>query len=656
MLLFALILSGCAKKTVISVPPPEAVPPEKKAEAALFKRADTLLQSGFYAESLEAFSSYLKRYPEGMHADGALMKIAAIQKTLGDLDAAHRAYQELVQRFPRSRFIPEAQVGILEVDYEKAAYMQVIQGAKVLLDKGLSRPLQVRLFTVLGDTYQALERYPEALDAYLRAVHAADGARRERLLSRMEEAIAQLDTETLRLFMKRTTDPILKSRLLLQWAINAADSQKPETAAQALNRFLSRYPGHPLAGKARALLETLTSEAAFDPHTVGCLLPLSGAYRAYGKKALRGIELALTDFTATPGHPRIKLVVRDTRSDPEGAAAGIRELARARVAAVIGPLARAEAAAAEAQKLKIPIITLTQKEKITRIGDYVFRNFMTPRMQVEALVDFCVKRLGLSRFAVLYPDESYGKTFMNLFWDAVIAHGGTMMGVEAYAVHQTDFADPIKKLTGMYYKIPKALQRAAAFNAKEEGEAFWTGPETSGAPGSAQRAAGTDPGKGKGPFIDFEALFIPDAPRTAGLILPQLAFHDVRNVYLMGTNLWHSHKLIQMAKKYAQGAMMVDGFDVNSRAEPVKAFVEKFVSVYGETPGFMEAVAYDTARIVFETAAKPRVRFRSRFRDALLTLSGFQGLTGPTFFGPDGEAQKRLILFRIQGDAFVEIR
>jgi branched-chain amino acid transport system substrate-binding protein len=46
-----------------------------------------------------------------------------------------------------------------------------------------------------------------------------------------------------------------------------------------------------------------------------------------------------------------------------------------------------------------------------------------PQMQVQSLVSFAVEELGARRFAVLYPDENYGRRYMNLFWDQVVNMG-----------------------------------------------------------------------------------------------------------------------------------------------------------------------------------------------------------------------------------------
>ena len=95
------------------------------------------------------------------------------------------------------------------------------------------------------------------------------------------------------------------------------------------------------------------------------------------------------------------------------------------------------------------IITLTQKGDITAIGEYVFRNFLTPAMQVEAVVSYATGALDIERFAILFPNENYGRTFMQLFWDQVISAEGKVVGVEMYEPNQTDFVDAIRKLVGL---------------------------------------------------------------------------------------------------------------------------------------------------------------------------------------------------------------
>jgi ABC-type branched-subunit amino acid transport system substrate-binding protein len=278
-------------------------------------------------------------------------------------------------------------------------------------------------------------------------------------------------------------------------------------------------------------------------------------------------------------------------------------------------------------------------------------------MQVETITAYAVETLGLSRFAVLYPDDTYGHTFMNLFWDDLLRRGGKIVGLEAYDPELTDFADPIQKLVGRYYDVPEDLKplfvsmiedmENAGIIPKEEPADESTGDQVSV---STRAEEESEPRS----IVDFEAIFIPEEPKKAGLIVPQLAFYDIKNVLLFGTNLWHTPTLIEMAEQYVQGAMMPDAFYAESPSDQVTAFVEIFEQTYQEKPGFIEAVIYDSALMLFEVVSTPNIRYRSEIRDELLNLD-FQGVTGATRFDSEGEALKELHLLRIKGRRFVEL-
>jgi ABC-type branched-subunit amino acid transport system substrate-binding protein len=297
---------------------------------------------------------------------------------------------------------------------------------------------------------------------------------------------------------------------------------------------------------------------------------------------------------------------------------------------------------------------LTQKDNVTSIGDYVFRNFITPEMQVKTLADYITASLGLNRFAILYPDETYGITFMNLFWDRLLEDGGKIVGVEAYNPQHTDFADPIKKLVGLYYDLPEDLREAPQLRMEEDESQRDEGAVSDPDMTDENQDPKTDDEVPEA-MVDFDAIFIPDEPKIAGLIIPQLAFYDVNDIYLLGTNLWHSDLLVEMAAQYVQGAIMPDGFFAESAEPAVKNFVRIFEETYQERPGFIEAVVYDSAMIIFSVLNKPDLRFKSELKNELLNMAVFSGITGPTYFDENGEAQKQLYLLQIKGRRFVEL-
>ena len=110
-----------------------------------------------------------------------------------------------------------------------------------------------------------------------------------------------------------------------------------------------------------------------------------------------------------------------------------------------------------------------------------------------------------------------------------------------------------------------------------------------------------------------------------------------------------------MAKRFVQGAMMPDGFIAKSDSIHVEKFVNSFVETFGQQPEFIEAVAYDTAKVLFQLMARPDVRFRGALKNALKSLNKFNGVTAFTSFDDGGNGLNKLYLLRIEGDRFVEL-
>ena len=129
----------------------------------------------------------------------------------------------------------------------------------------------------------------------------------------------------------------------------------------------------------------------------------------------------------------------------------------------------------------------------------------------------------------------------------------------------------------------------------------------------------------------------------------------MRHVTLLGTNLWHSQSLLELAEQYVQGAILPDGFFAQSPAPEVRSFVQRFEETFQETPGYIEAILYDSAMILFDVITRPEIRFRGDIRRALVDENGFAGVTGHTRFDENGEAIKQAFLLRIKGNEFEEI-
>lgn len=621
ILVIFLFFLSCVPKAVI---PP--VPEEVGTQEELFLKAERLFNAKSYREALNTYERYLSSFPEGQFAADVLMKTGMIYMAVKKNKKAREIFNRFLSEYPNSPLVYNVRVEILITYYNEEKYSEVIQLASSLLEGKISKANIGRIYTILGNTYVATDSPEDSIYFYTMAHQMSNDLEKESIIVKMKEAVSKLDSASILSLLNYIEDKLPRGYLMYQLGVKYSKEEKPDEAVRALTGFVKSFPEHENLQQAKLLIEEIAGKTVYSRYTIGCLLPLSGPYRKYGNRAMKGIELALSQFNSKATNPSIHLLIKDTGGNPDKAILAMHDLQNDQVAAIIGPIITAEAVATEAQHSGIPMITITQKENITEISDNIFRNFITPEMQVKAVVSYAAEVLEVKNFAVLYPEEKYGTLFMNLFWDEVLKYGGRIVGAESYNPSHTDFKDPIKKLVGLYYEVPDDLKEKPDDENEE--------PE---------------------PVVDFEAIFIPDGPTKVGLIIPQLAFHDIEDVYLLGTKLWHSKKLVDMTKEYIQRAIIPDGFFHESTSVRVRDFVEKFEKTFAEKPGFIEAIAYDTSMILFQILSTPDIRSRNAIKNELMQLKNFPGVTGLTSFDDKGDVKKELSLLRIKGDKFVEL-
>jgi hypothetical protein len=194
--------------------------------------------------------------------------------------------------------------------------------------------------------------------------------------------------------------------------------------------------------------------------------------------------------------------------------------------------------------------------------------------------------LEAQRFAVLYPKDAYGIEYKNLFWEEVEKRGGRMVGIEAYDPASVDIQTEIKKLVGLYYVTPdegaRIEKRDRLSRRREQNRAELASPELADLP----------------PYVDFDALFIPEVAAKVGVILPQLRFYDVADVALLGTSDWNDPKLVELAAQEAEDSVFVDSFSAGNDDPLVQEFVSAYLAAYGEAPDAYAAQGYEAAALL----------------------------------------------------------
>jgi len=307
----------------------------------------------------------------------------------------------------------------------------------------------------------------------------------------------------------------------------------------------------------------------------------------------------------------------------------------------------ATAIASKAQELGVPCLALAQKQDLGEVGDFIFRNTLTPEMQMRSLVDLAMREKGYRRFAVIFPNDSYGTEYASLFWDNVLARGGEVVAAQSYQPEETDFRDPVQRLIGTYYAEEdrgKELQFRMA---------TWTKDQVTANVPKSQRDK--PPKDILPPVVDFDALFIPDGPKAIGQIAPMLAYNDVNNVPLLGTNLWDTPQIVARAAKFVENALFVDDFFSQDPSPAMHRFSSEFQSLFNYTPDVFEAQGYDSALLVSQVLKNSSYSLtRAILKDKLAQASVPMGSSGPLKMTAQREVEKSLVPLTIQAGKIVK--
>jgi branched-chain amino acid transport system substrate-binding protein len=635
----ALFFSSCLPRT----PTKE---PTRVSDQALFQEAEEHFLAGDHVGALEGYQRYLKQAPKGDKSRNALSRMASIYAEANRFDEALPVLQQLVHEYPDHPETPYAYFEMATAYYRLGNYERSMAETQEWLERYPDHSLKPEVLELLGNSQKALGDKPGAFISYRDAWELCGvPQRKQEIEGTIIRLIETMDLDALQKIEEQASETKFAPHVLYRIASLHLEEGHLLQATEAAMALVQSFPEPPWGDLGRHILEKEALEHSTSTNLIGCLLPLNGPFAIYGEEVLNGIQLGAGFFPESKKQDQgLELFVRDTRGEPDLAASEVEEMAsKERILAIIGPLMSksATAAAKKAQELGVPLVTLTQKEGITSEGNMVFRNFLTPAREVSRLVDKVAGEMGLRRFAILYPENAYGRYLMNLFWDRIEEYGGIVTAVESYKPAQTDFASQIKKMVGLYYPRPESVAqvlKAMKYPSYDIGSEVEPGPEEK-----------------PEPIVDFDAVFIPDTAEKVALIAPQFPFYDVFNFRFLGTSLWQSPQLTTLAGDYLQGAIFPSAFFPGSDSEEVKQFVERYQMSFRSHPGMLAATGYDTIVLLKRLLKNGSLNTRQDIYDALLTTRDFYGVTGHIAFDENREVIKEPVLLTVEGQKIMPL-
>ncbi|HQG31523.1 MAG TPA: ABC transporter substrate-binding protein [Deltaproteobacteria bacterium] len=562
-----------------------------------------------YGDLDGAYRTYIllrEAYPDNELAPKALYRAAEISSARSP-GRAVELYRTFLASYPKSPLMPQARQGLLEGEIKLGAYSEAYD----LFTYAFSHDKDPRLIQTgmkLIRGLHAQKDYPRVLSLICMIFPHADKPSQEALLGLWKTAVAGTDrVDALEGIEDKVLDDRLLGILLAHEARMYADKGEKDVAASIVSRI----------GPGVSLTSMDGQYAPARKTRVGVLLPLSGKLESVGQRVLRGIEFASNIFSTDPA-PQVEYLIRDYGENEQAIPGLIEQLdTKDKVDAVIGPIGESAGGLAckEVQKRGIPSIMFTRAQAPSDKESYCFSNFVSVDIQVENLLKAAADR-GITRFAILYPTDNFGRIFASTF-----AQKSKSFGIEV--VKQMEYPQGQGNFKGIIQRLIKS-------------------PVSSG------------PGKPKLPGPGFEALLIPDTASNASMIASYLPYFNIRGIRLFGPNLWDSPDFVRMGGRNVENAIFVSGFFTDSERKAVQEFNSRFNATFGYKPSIWEASAYDSASII-QNMTDIMPSSRKGLREQIGLIKDYPGLTGTTSFSRDGRVKKTIYVLTVRNQAVEEI-
>src|SRR5437660_8860083 len=179
---------------------------------------------------------------------------------------------------------------------------------------------------------------------------------------------------------------------------------------------------------------------------VGEVGSMTGTEATFGTSSDRGIQLAVTEVNSQGGIKgrQIQVIALDDEGKPEEAAtAATRLIASEHVTALLGEVAstRSLFMAPKAQQAKVLMVSPSStNEKVTQVGDYIFRACFIDPFQGYVMAKFVHDNLKLSKAAILKDVRNdYSVGLAQNFTESFVRMGGKVVANESYSNGDVDF-------------------------------------------------------------------------------------------------------------------------------------------------------------------------------------------------------------------------
>lgn len=369
-----------------------------------------------------------------------------------------------------------------------------------------------------------------------------------------------------------------------------------------------------------AVLLALTS-CTSNTIKIGFIGPLTGDYANYGKLMTQAIKIAVEERNEAGGinGMKIELIAEDSEGAVEKANSAIEKLSSIDqvwgiVGAVFSSSSLAVAPTAEENQIVMISPSSTHKD-LTDMGDYIFRDVVSDRLQAEVFARYVYRELGISEIAILFIKNDYSQGLAEGFKRFFEEEGGKIVAWESGVGGDKDFKTQLTKI--------KSLKP--------------------------------------------EALYLPNYVAEIAQMIEQANQLGI-DAQILSSDGFSNPEIFELAGDLTKGVIFSGAAnDDAASANTIKdKFAKKYNAEYNEDPDDFSLNSYDAANIIidgiqqaYDKASdddKTKLALdRSVIQKYIAALKGYKGVSGDITFATNGDVVKNIGIHTVENKEYKAI-
>jgi len=320
-----------------------------------------------------------------------------------------------------------------------------------------------------------------------------------------------------------------------------------------------------------AILGESPSSAA-EPILLGVSGPLTGSNAQYGAQWKTGFDLALDQINGSggiKGRP-LQYVFEDSQSDPRQSVSIAQKFVNdPTIVAELGDFSSPASMAASPIYQRAGLVQFgftNSHPDFTKGGEFMWSNTVNQADEQPALAEFAVKRLGLTRLAVIHLNTDWGRISKDIFVKAAKEDGAEVVATEGFLPDEKDYRSTLVRIRE---SKPDGIVVIAYY---------------------------------------ADGALIARQLRSAGIKLPVVAVSSV-----------YSPKFLELGGDAVEGIYTKANFFPEDPRPEVQTFVKAYQAKYGKDPDTFAAIAYDTVVLLSEVIKQYGTE-RKAIRDGLASI------------------------------------